>query len=923
MTNESSSDRVGNVAKPAATPLRALIVEDSESDAALLLHALRDAGYAPTFERVQSADAMRAALQSQKWDIVFSDHDMPGFNSLGALEEVQKTGEDIPFIIVSGGIADETAVDAMRRGAHDYVMKGNQSRLLPAVARELREALIRREHRNGLDLLREREEQFRQLAENIQQVFFLSDAQNGQVLYVNSAYEHVWGKSGQSLYDRGGSWCDSVHPEDRKRVRSAIKTAKVTGEFNHEYRIVRADGTIRWVHARAFPVRDSAGKILRIAGLADDITERKDKQDSIDRLTRIHAVLSGINAAIVRIHDRTQLFREACRILVEQGRLRMAWIGLTDPDTQQMKPIAWMGVENGYLSEVALALRDVTEGHGCIGSALRDKKPVIVNEIESDSKVVYKREALARDYRSLAVFPLLAGGEAVGVLALYAMQPGFFDREETKLLAGLAADISFALQSIAKGDRLNYLAYYDVLTGLPNRALFVEHLGEKIRSRQHDKKAMALLAIEAERFFTINNTLGHQVGDSLLKLLADRLSDSLQDTGVVARVGEACFAVAIPDVRAEGDAIHICEKLLDDLATPFVVDGEELRISVRSGLSVFPADGDDAATLLKNAETAVKKAEDAREKYVFYAPEMQARTAKRLTLEKKLHTALDNEEFVLHYQPKIALDSGRITGVEALIRWQDPGQGLVPPNEFIPLLEDTGMIVDVGRWALGKAGSDYRRWLAKGLQAPRVAVNVSPIQLRQKDFVEQVRRAAQIRSGSPVFLDIEITESVIMEDIQRNIETLKALRNLDVGIAIDDFGTGYSSLSYIVKLPVNALKIDRAFIADMAKSSESMLIVSSVISLAHSLHLTVVAEGVETAEQLRLLQSLECDELQGYLISRPVPAHEIEAMLRHGIASVATHWPASAEMDEELAETWGGAVSDVGKGKNSKRSRHG
>jgi diguanylate cyclase (GGDEF)-like protein/PAS domain S-box-containing protein len=900
MTNERSSDRGGNLAKPAGTPLRALIVEDSESDAALLLHALRGAGYAPTFERVQGANAMRAALQSQKWDIVFSDHDMPGFNSLGALEEVQRTGEDIPFIILSGGIADQTAVDAMRRGAHDYVIKGNQSRLLPAVARELKEALIRHEHRNALHLLREHEEQFRQLAENIQEVFFLTDPQGSRILYVSPAYEEVWGRSCQSLCDRPQSWAESVHPEDRERVAGAAEVFKVAERFDDQYRIVRADGSVRWVHVRGFPIQDGSGNTIRVAGIANDITAQKDQQERIDRLTRIHAVLSGINAAIVRVHDRTQLFREACRILVEQGRLRMAWIGLTDPDTQQMKPIAWMGVENGYLSEVASTLRNVTED-GCIGGALRDKKAVIVNEVESDPKVVYKREALARDYRSLAVFPLLAGGEAVGVLALYAMQPGFFDQEETKLLAGLAADIAFALQSMAKEERLSYLAHYDVLTGLPNRALFVERLGEKIRSKQRDTKAMAVLVVEAERFSTINNTLGRQVGDSLLKLIAGRLTHSLQDMGAVARVGEACFAIAIPDLRAEGDAVHVCEKLNNDLATPFVVDGDDLRISVRCGIAVFPADGDNAATLLESAETAVKKAEDAREKYVFYAPEMQARTAKRLTLEKKLHTAIDNEEFVLYYQPKIALDNGRVTGVEALIRWQDPGHGLVLPNDFIPLLEETGMIMDVGRWALEKAGSDYRRWLAQGLQAPRVAVNVSPIQLRQKDFVEQVRRAAQIRHGGPVFLDLEITESVVMEDVQRNIETLKALRNIGVGIAIDDFGTGYSSLSYVVKLPVNALKIDRAFIADMAKSSESMLIVSSVIYLAHSLNLTVVAEGVETAEQLHFLQSLKCDEMQGHLISRPVPANEIEAMLRHGLKSVATHWPAYAEMGKELA----------------------
>ncbi|MHB8724035.1 MAG: EAL domain-containing protein [Casimicrobiaceae bacterium] len=922
MTQKSASDRVGNVAETGpVTPLRALIVEDSENDAALLVRALCDAGYVLTWERVQSADAMRAALQRERWDVIFSDHDMPGFNSLGALEEVQKTGKDIPFIILSGSIPDEIAVEAMRRGAHDYVTKGNKSRLLPAVARELREALIRHEHRGALDTLRTREEQFRQLTENIQEVFFLIDAQNGQVVYVSPAYEPLWGKSCQSLYDRADSWCDSVYPDDRSSVMSAVEVAKVTGAFNHECRIILPNGMIRWVHARIFPVCDSAGKMLRIAGLAHDITEQKDNQDRITRLTRIHAVLSGINATIVRIDDRTQLLQEACRILVEQGRLGMAWIGLTDSVTKQVKPVASMGLGGAFLSETILDLRNGAERCACVCSAVRDNKSVIVNDIASDPRVVYREQALTNGFRSLAVFPLQAEGEVVGVLALFAPEPGYFDLDETNLLAGLAADISFALDTIAKQERLNYLAYYDVQTGLPNRAFFVMQLGETIRSHERNKEAMAILAMEATHFSTINNTLGRAVGDALLKFIASRLSESLLSVCAVARIGEASFAIAIPQLRAESDAGDRCKKLLEDMAAPFVVGGHDIAISARFGLAVFPADGGDAATLLKNAETALTKTDEAKEQYLFYAPEMQARAAKRLTLERRLRSALDNEEFVLHYQPKLALESGRITGVEALIRWQDPEHGLVPPNEFIPLLEDTGMIVDVGRWALETAGSDYRRWFRKGLQAPPVAVNVSPIQLRQGDFVEQVRTAAQIRDGSAARLDLEITETVIMENVERNIDTLQALRSMDVGIAIDDFGTGYCSLSYLVKLPVNTVKIDRTFIMDMTKSAEGLLIVSSVIAMAHSLKLTVIAEGVETAEELRILQSLKCDELQGFLISRPVPADGIESMLRQGIESVATHWRAYAKMSKTLAKPWANKVAGIRTA--TARERHG
>jgi len=334
-------------------------------------------------------------------------------------------------------------------------------------------------------------------------------------------------------------------------------------------------------------------------------------------------------------------------------------------------------------------------------------------------------------------------------------------------------------------------------------------------------------------------------------------------------------------MRDAAAVVHIVEgQILGCFLEPYGLNGTDLRVAARAGIAMFPADGGDADTLFKNAEAALKKARDSGERYLFYAADMNARAAHALSLETRLRKAVEARQFVLHYQPKIDLANNKICGVEALIRWQDPEAGLVAPGAFIPLLEETGLILEVGKWALGQALAQHREWTARGCSAPRIGVNVSAIQLQQKDFSDVVIRALQEQGDNPDALELEVTESLLMQDVQQNIRTLSLLRGLGIHIAMDDFGTGYSSLSYLARLPLNSLKIDRSFIAEMANSAQDMSIVTTIIALAHSLNLRVVAEGVETAAQSKLLKLLKCDEAQGYLFSKPLPAAEIETLLR-------------------------------------------
>jgi diguanylate cyclase (GGDEF)-like protein len=416
---------------------------------------------------------------------------------------------------------------------------------------------------------------------------------------------------------------------------------------------------------------------------------------------------------------------------------------------------------------------------------------------------------------------------------------------------------------------------------LPNRSLFFDRLSHQLGTAARDGLNVALVLMDLDRFRMVNDTLGRQAGDALINTVAQRIKDDFRDQDTVARVGADSFAAAVTGTWQAQDAARLLDSHNRQLfGQPFLLGNEELRVSATCGVAVFPGDGDNPEVLFANAEAALKKAKEGGERFLFYGPEMNARIADSLRLENRLRRALENGEMVLWYQPKVDVKTRKLTGLEALMRWQDPETGMVPPVKFIPLMEQTGLILDAGRWAMSQVARDCKLWAKDGFKPPRVAVNVSPIQLRQKDFVATVVEAAEKTEEAGSMLDLEITESVIMENVEAIIPILQTVRGLGVEIAVDDFGTGYSSLAYIARLPIQDLKIDRSFVVGMTQNDDSLTIVKSVISLAHSLRLNVVAEGVETEEQATLLLELGCDEMQGYLVSKPVAPEQVPELLR-------------------------------------------
>jgi len=608
-----------------------------------------------------------------------------------------------------------------------------------------------------------------------------------------------------------------------------------------------------------------------VAELQAEVNEHKQARERILQLNRVYALLSGINALIVRAAAREELCREACKLAISEGRFKIAWIGLKDLDAGRVVPFSWDGETPDLLRFTQISAAGCPEQDDVVSQALHSKNPVVCNELQTyGGRILYREELLKQGHRALAVLPLVIADAAAGCFMLVSEVPGFFDEAEMRLLADLAGDIAFALDHIEKAETLDYLAYYDSLTGLANRRLFLDRLSQKVDTASRHGSTLALILMDIERLGSVNESFGRHVGDLLLRQAAERFSQCVGNPRDAARVGSDHLATVIEEIQSDGAVIRTIESWWRDwLGQPFVVQGHEITLSAKAGIALCPADGGDAQTLLHNAEAALNKAKDSAERYAFYTQHLSKARAERLLLENRLRRALEHEEFVLHYQPKVDLETRRLDGVEALIRWQSPDLGLVPPVKFIPLLEETGMIVDVGAWVLRQASLDRSRWLERRLNAPRIAVNVSAAQLSREDFVDTFSRSLKL-AGSEAGIDVEVTESLMMADVEANIEKLAQIRDRGVHIAIDDFGTGYSSLGYLAKLPVQTLKIDRSFVITMMDDPSATTLVSTIISLAHALKLTVVAEGVESEEQAKALHLLRCDQMQGYLISKPL-----------------------------------------------------
>jgi diguanylate cyclase (GGDEF)-like protein/PAS domain S-box-containing protein len=912
-------------------------VDDSAEEAEKLLACLREGGYEPKSRRVETLEETEEAL-AEPWDAVLADYELPEFGALAALALLKERDLDIPFLIVSDSIGEETAVRAIKAGAHNCIHKDALARLAPTLERELREAQIRRERRQARKALRESEARFRTLAETAPDAILLVD-EAGKILFGNPAVEKIFGHPLSGLI---GEPLATLIPGYQERTLE--ETAELVG--------LRSGGTL-------VPLEVSFGGLLkderRISTvIARDVTARKASEDALRQSEERLRTLVDNAPVVLFALDREGIFTHAeGKGLEELGLGPGEVLGRSVFEIYREHPQILASVRRALSGEAHAA---TVELEGLVFdlqfTLLRSEGEELAGVIGLATDVTEKRrsESLLQTsearYRALfehnlaGVYRTTLGGQILDCNESFARIFGYASRQEVlshhaselylspedrnALIAKLRehrtvtnyenclrrwdGSLVWVLEngtlvpgpdgtpSVIEGtliditerkraeEQVRNLAFHDALTGLPNRLLFADRVKVAVAHAQRKDRLLAVLFLDLDRFKVINDSLGHSVGDQLLRRVAERVQGCVREGDTLARLGGDEFTILISEVGHAEDAAKIAHKIQETIRLPFVLDQRELFVTTSIGVAFYPTDGQDAETLVRNADTAMYRAKDqGRDNYQLYTPAMNAKALERLALEGRLRQALHYEELVVYYQPLVDLNTGLIRGAEALLRWQHPELGLIAPGEFIPLAEMSGLIVPIGKWVLQTACAQMRAWQQMGYQDLAIAVNLSSRQFQQTDLVRQVAEALESSAIAPSCLDLEITESNAMQNAELSIGTLKDLKKLGVMLSMDDFGTGYSSLNYLKRFPIDRIKIDQSFVQEVTDDPDDAAIASAVIALAHSLKLVVVAEGVETEEQLAFLRLKQCDEMQGYLFSRPVPAPDFENLLRKNL----------------------------------------
>ncbi len=709
--------------------------------------------------------------------------------------------------------------------------------------------------------------------------------ENGLINRWNAAAQRLFGWTEQEAI---GKHMLSV-PAEKKAEGTAFRERILRGEHFADVEAIRRckDGTEITVSLSAAALRDASGKVDGMVLLAADISERKraDRRQNIQNAVTVLLAEAGsveevIPRVIQTLCEGLGWAAGARRIVAkDDGLMRHTedW-GLAEPAIQL------------FLRQSATRVDTTGENAGLLRKVWAGGRPVWLSDIALEPTFVRGAAALTAGLRCAFAFPILVSGEFYGVIELFGRAVRARDEQVVEIATDISSQIGQFIARKEAESHLTFFANHDTLTGLPNRAMFNQRLTQALARAQRLAAMAAVLFIDLDRFKVINDTLGHDAGDQLLKQLAERLRECLREGDTIGRQGGDEFVVLIEDVTDPAQVAGVGQKILDTVARPFLICGQEFHVTASVGISIYPGDGADQQALLKNADIAMYRAkEQGKNNYQFYSAQMNQHSFERLALETSLRHAVERGEFLLHYQPKVDMRSGRITGVEALVRWQHPELGMVPPAQFIPLAEETGLIAPIGEWVLRTACAQAQGWAALGTPPISVAVNLSARQFARDELAAVVLRVLRDTGLDPRMLELEITESTVMHNADRAVQVLQQLKRLGVRISIDDFGTGYSSLSYLKRFPISSVKIDRSFVLDLPGDKDDAAITEAVIAMAHSLRLRVIAEGVETSEQYRFLQEHQCDEMQGHYFSKPVDAQAIARLLagRHSDAKLA------------------------------------
>ncbi len=629
--------------------------------------------------------------------------------------------------------------------------------------------------------------------------------------------------------------------------------------------------------------------------LRKEIVERQQMEVALQHLNRELRAISDCNLVLVRAVDEQELLNDVCRIVCEEAGYRMAWVGFPDDDeAKTIRPVAWAGHHDGYLTQTRISWDDTPLGQGPGGIAIRSGEIASIDDFATDPCAAPWRDAaLQRGFRSLISLPLKDDfNQVFGIFNIYSSTVNAFPEEEQRLLQELAGDLAFGIVTLRRRqeheraeEQIEHLAYHDPLTQLPNRRLLQHRLERALAEGAHQSSFGALLFVDLDNFKILNDTRGHIMGDQLLIEVAHRLITCVGPQNTIARVGGDEFMVLLGNL---GNSAHeaaqrskaVAENILQELNKPYFLDEYEHHNTLSVGIALFRGLQNSLEAIMRQADIALYQAKkDGRNTLRFFDPNLEAALAARAALEMALRRAIGQQQFFPYYQPQFEKVRG-LVGAELLLRWRHPERGQVSPAEFIPLAEESGLILPIGQWILETACFRLKQWACHPhTRELNLAVNVSQYQFRQPDFVDQVRLALEKSGAPPSHLKIELTESLLIDDIEGSIKKMHSLKALGVVFSLDDFGTGYSSLSYLTRLPLEQLKIDMSFVRNLPYSHNDAAVVQAIINLAKSLGLSVIAEGVETESQRAFLEEHGCTTYQGHLFSRPIPLKEFEQLV--------------------------------------------
>lgn len=815
--------------------LKILLVEDTQTDAELALRELTRSGIRHNGLRVETEQELRTELTRFEPDIVLSDFSMPHFDGLSALKVVREVRPDIPFIFVSGRIGEELAIESLKMGANDYVIKTNLSRLPSAVMGAM-ERIEQRDARRRVEAeLQNSNHMFRTFMDNLSGVAFIKDV-DGRFVFANHALDKVLNvEAGASI----GKLDMELMPEQTAlALRELDQRVRADGKsVQGVEKIPTPIGDSYWLSTR-FPLTDSTNSVQHVGGISINITELMKMQQ--DLALRNRAIEASVNPIVIV---------DAVAINQPLIYVNSAFEAIT-----------------GYSSEEAV-------GRNCN----------FLQGSDRDQPELQKLRDAIREKRAVSV--LLRNYRKDGSLflnELYVAPVTGEQSDDVRYFVGVLYDVT---QIRRYQEDLERQANYDALTGLANRNLLHERTQQALIQARRYGYLLTVVFIDIDNFKLVNDSLGHSAGDELIITVAERLRVCVRDGDTIARIGGDEFVMLLMNQNFEDANLQIMKRIQEEMTQPVLIRGKALVVTCSMGLARFPEDGEDSESLLANADVAMYRAKaNGRNSFQFYAKEMNARAGDRLSLESDLWHALENNELHLNYQPQIDMRTGRIIGVEALIRWHHPKRGQISPMEFIPVAECNGLIIPIGRWVLETACKHSLQLQREGFAPLRVAVNLSARQLSQRDFVESVQEVIDATGIDPGTLELEVTESMVMQNVDDAVGILGRLNEMGVQLSLDDFGTGFSSLAYLKRFPIDRLKIDQSFIRHCDQDRDDAIISQTIIALAHGLKIKVIAEGIETAAHLEFLKKNDCDEGQGYFISRPLPFDKLQELLAREFA---------------------------------------